>query len=61
MRTCKTLKFFEIYGVSAQTMGWASANILWTRDEGISFSRFCADVFYGRPLTITFSNIYPNG
>jgi len=29
---------------------WASADILRTR--GVNFSRFCADVFYGRPLTV---------
>jgi len=36
----KIIGFFEIYGVSARTGG-----------EGVNFSRFCADVFYGRPLT----------
>jgi len=45
--------FFEIYRLSAWTRGedgWASADILRTRGEGVNFSRFCADVFYGRPL-----------
>jgi len=49
--SAKNFGFFEIYGVSARTRGeggWASANILLTR--GVNFSRFCADVFYGRPL-----------
>jgi len=32
--------------------GWASADILWTKGEGVNFSRFCADVFYGRPLDV---------
>jgi len=36
---CKDIGFFEIYGVSARTGG--------------DFSRFCADVPYGRPLTIS--------
>jgi len=53
--------FFEIYGVSA-----------WTRQEGLSqcghfsdkkwgriqiFLRFCADVFYGRPLIVHTSKL----
>jgi len=35
----KTFGFFKILSVSARTRG-----------EGVNFSRFCADVFYGRPL-----------
>jgi len=51
---CKNLEFFEIYGVSARTRGcWASADILRTRGRGVNFSRFCADVFYRRPLSIS--------
>jgi len=49
----KNLGFFEIYGVSAAIKGregWSSMDILRTRGEGVNFSRFCADVFYGRPL-----------
>jgi len=38
----KNFEMFEIYGVSAQTMG-----------EGVNFLRFCADVCYGRPLVHT--------
>jgi len=34
----KNFGFFEIYGVSART-------------RGVNFSRFCAEAFYGRPLT----------
>jgi len=37
----KNFGFFEIYGVSTRT-----------REEGVNFSRFCADVFYGRPLKL---------
>jgi len=40
----KILWFFEIYDVSARTRG-----------EGINFLRFCADIFYGRPLTERFN------
>jgi len=29
---------------------WASADIFRTRGEGVNYSRFCRDVFYGRPL-----------
>jgi len=48
-----TFNFFEIYVVSSRTRGSLSiANILRTRGEGVNFSRFCADVFYGRPLTL---------
>jgi len=36
---CKNFGIFEIYGVSTRTRG-----------EGVNFSRFCADVFYGRPI-----------
>jgi len=37
----KTFGFFEIYGMSAQT-----------KELRVNFSRFCADVLYGRPLII---------
>jgi len=30
--------------------GWASANILTDKEEGVNFSWFCADVLYERPL-----------
>jgi len=50
-----SFEFFEIYDVSARTRGgegsWASADIFRTRERGVNFSRFCADVFYGRPLS----------
>jgi len=36
----KNFEFFEIYGVSARTRG----------EEGVDFSRFCADAFHGRPV-----------
>jgi len=48
----KNVGFFEIYGVSArkrEKKSKISADILWTRG-GVNFSRFCADVLYGRPL-----------
>jgi len=43
----KTLGFFTIYGVSALIKG-----------EGVNFSRFCADVFYGRSLTKNLGRIW---
>jgi len=54
----KNFGCFEIYGVSARTMEeaifqcghWASTDIFRTRKEGVNFSRFCVDVFYGRLL-----------
>jgi len=36
-----------------KSKGWASANNFRTRKEGVNFSRFCADVFYGRPLIVS--------
>jgi len=42
----KNIKFFEIYGVPART-----------KEEGVNFSRFCADVFYGRPLKHKLANL----
>jgi len=45
----KNSRFFEIYGMPARTRG---VDPMWTRREGVNFSRFCADVFYGRPLTV---------
>jgi len=49
----KNIEFFEIYGVSARTK-WEVEPVLTffgQGGEGVNFSRFCADVFYGRPLT----------
>jgi len=52
----KNFGFFEIFGVSAWTRGrgCASADILWIRGN---FSRFCADVLYGWPLSILNQNM----
>jgi len=50
----KNFKFFKIYGVSAgrgRDGGKVSADNFQTRGEGVSFSSFCADILYGRPLT----------
>jgi len=48
----KNFKFIEIYGVSVRTdkeaRGWTSTDTLRSREEESNFSRFCADVFYGR-------------
>jgi len=44
---CKNLKFFEIYGVSAQTRGVKPVR---TRGRRVNFLRYCGDFFYGRPL-----------
>jgi len=46
----KNFGFFEITGVSARTRGKGVEPVR-TKGEGVNFSRFCADVFYGRPLT----------
>jgi len=51
----KNFGFFENYDTSARTKerrGCASADIFRTRGEGVNFSRFCADVFNGRPVTL---------
>jgi len=48
----KNSEFFEIYMVCPHGQGVggrASADILRTREEGVNFSRFCADALYGRP------------
>jgi len=44
----KNVGFFEIYGVSERPRGrgWVSAVILLSREEGVNFPRFYADVFY---------------
>jgi len=48
----KNLEFFEMYGVSALTRGWRVKPVqIFFGQGGVNFSRFCADVFYGRPLT----------
>jgi len=52
---CYNLRFFEIYGVSAR-IRWVGAKV--TRSHrhfsnkggGVNFLRFCADVFYERPV-----------
>jgi len=47
----KNFGIFKIFGVSARTRGLSRcADILRTRREGSIFLRFCADVFYRRPL-----------
>jgi len=47
----KKLRIFRnLWCVRTKRGGWASADILRTR--GVKFSRFCTDVFYGRPLII---------
>jgi len=50
----KNFRFFEIYGVVRTDKGGGGLSQclhLRTRGEEINFSRFCADVFHGRPLT----------
>jgi len=40
-----------MYGVFAQTRGVEPVRTFCgQRESGVNFSRFCADVFYGRPL-----------
>jgi len=52
---CKNIGFFEIYGVFARTWGRGGlsqyGHLANKREGEINFSRFCADVFYGRPLS----------
>jgi len=50
-------KFFDLWYVctdKGKGEGWSSAEIFRRRGEGGrgKFSRFCADVFYGRPPTV---------
>jgi len=49
----KNTGFFEIYGVSARirSEGVESVRIICGQGGGVNFSRFCADVLYGLPLT----------
>jgi len=42
----KNSGFFEIYGMSVRTRGVGQCG----QGRGMNFSRFCADVFYRRPL-----------
>jgi len=46
----KKIWIFKIYGVSARTWGWDSAD----KGERINFSQFCTDVLYGRLLAVHF-------
>jgi len=50
----KKLRIFRIDGVSARArrVELVPADILRTKGEGVNFSRFCADVFYRRPLIL---------
>jgi len=48
----KNFGFFEIYGVFARTRGVEPVQTFCGQGGGVDFSRFCADVFYGQPLTI---------
>jgi len=36
---------------------WAIADIFRTRGGRVNFTQFCADVFYGQPLTAVFDNL----
>jgi len=47
--------FFEIYGVSAQTRKVEPVRTFCGQGrKGLNFSRFCADVIYGRPLMLMY-------
>jgi len=51
----KSFGFFEICDVSARTRGKGVKPVqtfCGQPGRGINFSQFCADVFYGRPLTL---------
>jgi len=50
---CANFGFFEIYGVSSRTGGGGLNQCEHFVDKGVTFSRFCVDVFYGRPLIKT--------
>jgi len=52
----KKLGFSEIYGVSARTREVKPVRTF-CEQGGVNFFRFCADVFYGRPL-IRLNTIY---
>jgi len=45
----KNIRFFEIYGASARTKERGLSQCGHFSDKGVNFSRFCANVFYGRP------------
>jgi len=47
----KNFGFFENFGVSERTMGKGVKPVR-TSGEGSIVLRFCADVFYGRPLIL---------
>jgi len=50
----KYVGFFEIYGVSARITerGLSQCGHFANKVEGrVNFSRFCADILYGRPLS----------
>jgi len=47
----KNFGFFDIYDVSAQTRGEEVLSQC-GQGERVSFSRFCAGVFFGRPFII---------
>jgi len=44
----KNFEFFKIYGVSTRTRGLSQCRHFADKEEGVIFSRFCEDVFYGR-------------
>jgi len=47
----KTSDFFEICGVSTRIREGAVRSFCGQEGRG-QFSRFCADIFYGRPLNV---------
>jgi len=55
MRTfrAKNFGFFEIYGVSTRKGRVEPVRTFCGHRKRVSFLRFCADVFYGRPLRDT--------
>jgi len=49
----KNLRIFENYGCELTGKGegsWGSAKGFVDKGRGVDFWRFCANVFYGRPL-----------
>jgi len=50
--SAKNFRFFEIDGVSARSREEGIELVRHLADKGVNFSRFWANIFYGRPLTL---------
>jgi len=54
----KNLRFFEIYGVFTRTRRVSQCGHFANKGEGVNFLKFCVDVLYGWPLTVSQSDAY---